>query len=409
MTLENRNRALRTLRRLGALCALWASPSLTLAQGRPGREAPAPGWPAFTQTLQTFVTSQQVVGGSSVLMRNGTVLRHLELGLADRDSGQRVDERTIYHWASITKTLTAIAIMQLRDRGKLNLDDKVITWVPELRQVHDPYGSIDDITIRMLLAHTSGFQNPTWPYGNGAPWQPFEPTRWEQLVSMMPYQQLLFAPGSRYGYSNPAFIYLARIIEAISGDPYQSYIQKNIWTPLGMTRSYFGATPYFLAADRSNGYTIERDSTGRDTLMSGHRDFDPGITIPNGGWNAPLADLVTYVAFLTNATRGDTALARRYDTVLRRSTLEEMWRPTPLTTGANGPVGLSFFIDQQGSSTLVSHTGEQAGFRLYFILDPASTTAVIVALNTINYARGAEWDAAWESLFRAGMTLVESK
>ena len=109
--------------------------------------------------------------------------------------------------------------------------------------------------------------------------------------------------------------------------------------------------------------------------MSGHRDFDPGITIPNGGWNAPVADLVTYVAFLTNATRGDTALARRYDTVLRRSTLEEMWRPTPLTTGANGPVGLSFFIDQQGSSTLVSHTGEQAGFRLYFILDPASTNA----------------------------------
>ena len=117
------------------------------------------------------------------------------IGLADRDSMQKVDERTIYHWASITKTLTAVAIMQLRDRGKLTLDDKVTTWVPELRQVHDPYGSMDDITIRMLLAHTSGFQNPTWPYGSGAAWQPFEPTRWEQLVAMMPYQELAVRPG----------------------------------------------------------------------------------------------------------------------------------------------------------------------------------------------------------------------
>ncbi|MBP2647532.1 MAG: flp 1 [Gemmatimonadetes bacterium] len=392
-----------------ALGALGTLPALLHAQARPAREAPAPGWPAFAQALQAFVSGEQVVGASAVLVRNGTVVRHLELGLADRASGQKVDERTIYHWASITKTLTAIAIMQLRDRGMLTLDDKVTAWVPELRQVHDPYGSMDDITIRMLLAHTSGFQNPTWPYGSGAAWQPFEPTRWEQLVAMMPYQELLFAPGSRYGYSNPAFIYLARIIEAITGDPYQSYIQKNIWTPLGMARSYFGATPYFLAADRSAGYTIERDSTGRDTLVAGHRDFDPGVTIPNGGWNAPVADLVTYLAFLSNATRGDTALARRYDTVLKHSTLEEMWQPTLLTTGGNGPAGLSFFVDRVGTSTIVSHTGEQAGFRLYFALNPASSEAVIVALNTINYAHGSRWDTAWESLFKAGTALVGTK
>ena len=162
---------------------------------------------------------------------------------------------------------------------------------------------------------------------------------------MMPYQQILFPPGSKSSYSNPAFIYLARIIEAITGDPYQSYIQKNIWTPLGMTRSYFGTTPYFLAADRSNSYAIERDSTGRETIVAYGRDFDPGITIPNGGWNAPLADVVTWVGFLTNATRGDTALARRYETVLRHSTLEEMWRPTPLTGGGVSPFGLSFTVD----------------------------------------------------------------
>ena len=362
--------------------ALPALPALLYAQSQPAREAPAPGWGPFTDRLKAYVTAQGVFGASAVLVRNGLVVRHLEYGIADRDSMQKVNERTIYHWASVTKTLTAVAIMQLRDRGKLTLDDKVTTWVPELRQVHNPYGSMDDITIRMLLSHTSGFMDGTWPYGSGAPWQPFEPTRWEQLVAMMPYQQILYPPGSKSSYSNPAFIYLARIIEAITGDPYQSYIQKNIWTPLGMTRSYFGTTPYFLAADRSNSYAIERDSTGRDTVVAYGRDFDPGITIPNGGWNAPLADVVTWVGFLTNATRGDTVLARRYATVLKHGTLEEMWRPTPLTGGGVSPFGLSFTVDSLNGTTLVGHTGSQAGFRLFVALNPATTEAYIIAFNT---------------------------
>ena len=75
----------------------------------------------------------------------------------------------MYHWASITKTLTAIAILQLRDRGRLTLDDPIVRYVPELRQVHDEFGSIDDVTLRMLLSHCAGFQNPTWPYGEGRP------------------------------------------------------------------------------------------------------------------------------------------------------------------------------------------------------------------------------------------------
>jgi CubicO group peptidase (beta-lactamase class C family) len=370
------------LRALRALCALSALGLPVHAQAKP--PAPAPGWAPFTDSLRAYVTADRIYGASAVLVRNGQVIRHLEIGLADRDSMQEVDERTIYHWASVTKTLTAVAIMQLRDHGRLSLDDKVTTWVPELRQVHNPYGSMDDITIRMLLSHTSGFQNPTWPYGDGKPWEPFEPTRWDQLVAMMPYQEIHFPPGSKYGYSNPGFIYLARIIEAITGDPYQSYIQKNIWTPLGMTRSYFGTTPWLLAADRANSYAVERDSTGHETIIVYGRDFDPGITIPNGGWNAPVADVVAWIAFLTSSSRGDTALARRHDTVLRRSSIDEMWRPMPLTGGGVGPFGLSFTVDSLGGATLVGHTGAQAGFRLFLSLNPATSEAFIIAFNTAN-------------------------
>ena len=75
-----------------------------------------------------------------------------------------IDAETAYNWASITKTITAIAILQLRDRGLLSLDDPAVRYVPELRQVHNAYGPIDAITIRHLLTHSAGFRNPTWPW-----------------------------------------------------------------------------------------------------------------------------------------------------------------------------------------------------------------------------------------------------
>lgn len=367
--------------------------SIITAAPLPAQRTAAPaGWAEFARRFDALADSGRVVGASAVLVRDGRIVARHDFGLADRSRGQRVTDRSLFHYGSITKTLTAIAVMQLRDRGKLTLDDRIVRWIPELRQVHDAYGSIDSITIRMLLSHSSGFQNPTWPYSRGRSWEPFEPTTWDQLVAMMPYQELVFRPGSRFGYSNPGYIYLARVIEAITGDPWESYVQKNIFAPLGLDHSYFGATPYYLAADRSNNYSIVRDSAGREQLRENGRDFDPGITIPNGGWNAPLGDLATYAAFLTNATRGDTALRRRYDAVLPRATLEEMWRPI-VSAGAvdslRQSVGLGFFVLHDGPRTIIGHTGSQAGFLSFLWFDPATASAVIVALNTASDARGA--------------------
>jgi CubicO group peptidase (beta-lactamase class C family) len=260
------------------------------------------------------------------------------------------------------------------------------------------------------LSHSAGFQNPTWPYKQGRPWEPFEPTRWEQLVAMMPYQEILFRPGSRFGYSNPAFIYLARIVEQLTGDPYQSYIQKNIWTPLGLTWSYFGATPYHLARWRSNNYTVHQDSSDNKIMVHANgRDFDPGITIPNSGWNAPLTDLASYLAFLTGAGRTDTALARRYDTVLKRSSIEEMWRvvvPSGSQDAIPAAVGLSFFLFRRGQVRLVGHTGDQAGFRSFFYLRPDTKAAVITVLNTTDEASPDSAEAGWTRIKREAMALL---
>lgn len=375
------------------------------------RAQPPAGWGSFTQLFDSASHADSIVGAAVLVMRDGHVLAHHEYGWGDRARGQRVTERTIFHYGSITKTLTAIAIMQLRARGRLTLDDRVTSYIPELRQVHDPYGSMDSITIRMLMSHSAGFQNPTWPYKQGLPWEPFEPTTWSQLVAMMPYQELLFKPGLRYSYSNPGFIYLARIIEGLTDDPWETYVQKNILSPLGLTRSYFNTTPYYLAADRSANYTLMHDSAGREFVRDNGREFDPGITIPNGGWNAPLADLATYLAFLMNATHGDTAAQRLYDTVLPHADFAEMWKPLFRTD--SGPpenaeyMGLSFFILPRGNETIVGHTGSQAGFISFMYFNPATKAAIVAAFNTDDESRPDSKSRAFEAIRQAGLKLIE--
>jgi len=388
------------------IAGLWLSAWRSMPAAAQSR--PPAGWAAFAAAFDAYAREDGVVGGRVAVLRSGRVLAEHAYGLGDRERGSPPDARAVYHWASITKTLTAIAIMQLRDRGRLTLDDPITRYLPELRQVHDSFGSMDDVTLRMLLSHSAGFQNPTWPYGEGRPWEPFEPTRWEQLVAMMPYQELAFAPGSRFGYSNPAFIYLGRVVEQLTGDPWAVYVQKNIWTPLGLTRSFVGTSPYHLAGLRAASYTVHEDS-GRVRTDANPREFDPGITIPNSGWNAPIGDLVAYVAFLTHADGGDSAVARRFDGVLPHATLEEMWRPiVPLTPGGSldEAFGLSFYLYRRGATTVVGHTGEQSGFRSFVYFDPASTTAVIGVLNTTNEARPEASNRGWDGLTHRAVALV---
>ena len=262
-----------------------------------------------------------IVGSSFMLIHAGKIVDRQFFGFANAEEKRAVDEDTIYHWASITKTFTGIAIMQLRDRGRLKLDDPIVKYVPELSEVHNPHGSMNDITIRHLLSHSGGFRAATWPWGGSRDWHPHEPRNWSQLVAMMPYTQIEFRPGSKFSYSNPGIVFLGRVIEQLSGDDYEVYIDKNIFKPLEMYRSYFDATPYFLLRHRAQSYTRRGES-----VKPGRFDADTGITVSNGGLNSPFPDMAKYLSFLIGAP-DDSRRQETYDQVLKRSSLEEMWKP----------------------------------------------------------------------------------
>jgi len=360
------------MRPLLALAAFALVPAMTEAQKAP---APPAGWAAVHDFFQQSVKDEGVVGAGLALIHRDTVLAHDSWGDADRDPRRAVDQNTIWHWASITKTFTGIAIMQLRDRGKLSLDDPIVKYVPELRMVHDSFGPIDNITIRQLMSHSAGFRNPTWIWGGDQPWHPFEPTEWSQLVAMFPYTEILFKPGSKYSYSNPGVIFLGQVIERLSGDDIEVYIDTNILKPLGMTRSYFDLTPYHLLKDRSNSWSTDN---GRATALG--LDFDTGITTANGGLNSPITDMAKYLAFLSGGKASNDQ-----PPVLSRQSLEEMWTsilPVEEKDGIKERIGLSFFEWTRGSKRLIGHTGSQRGFRAFFYVDPVSGYGVIGVINT---------------------------
>lgn len=365
-------------------------PAVTAAQAGPGRVEGTPplppaalaSWSDIVDDWRGTVRRDGIVGASMALVRDGRVVSLETEGMADLERGLPVDDETIYHWASITKTFTAIAVMQLRDRGLISLDDPIVDYVPELREVYNPYGSMEEITVRQLMSHSAGFRAGTWPWAGGEPWHPHEPTEWSQLVAMIPYTRVEFEPGSRYSYSNPGIVYLGRMIEKVTGDVFEAYIDKNIFRPLGMRRAYFDVTPWHLVEHRSNHYFV-RD--GRPE--PGGVDFNTGITVSNGGLNAPIPDMARYLAFLTDRPRPDDGLDREaFEAVLARASLEEMWAPVvPIGESpmGDGSMGLSYFLYDQPDVRIVGHTGTQRAFYSFFYVEPSTGAGVIAAFNTV--------------------------
>lgn len=370
------------------LCALFVLPSGVVSQ--PESPAAPRDIDAFHDRFNAELKIHGVVGGGFALVARDRPFEEFLTGEARNDPHRPIDADTSYNWASITKTMTAIAILQLRDRGKLSLDDPAVKYVPELRQAHDEYGPIETITIRHLLSHSAGFRNPTWPWDCDDPkncdWQPFEPTRWMQVAAMLPYTHVAFKPGAAWSYSNLGYVFLGQIIERLTGDDFEVYIDKNILKPLGMTESYFDCSPYFLESHVSASYLRTGSKLAPQPL-----NFDTGVTTSNSGLKAPLKDMAKYARFLI----GEPGNAR-YEEVLKRSSLEEAWTgalpaiqrgeaATSYTSGPHGSqpqMGLGFFILQIKGHRYIYHDGDQGGFSSELIIDPDGGSAGILVVNT---------------------------
>lgn len=358
----------------------FVKPNIANTQAHKGFEGTMKEFKVF---YKKSLEEHGIVGSSFMFIYENKILASAFHGWANIDQQKEVDMDTIFHWASITKTFTGIAVMQLRDRGLLKLDDPIIKYIPELKHVYNPFGNMEEITIRHLMSHSAGFRGATWPW-KSKPWHPHEPLHWEQLVSMFPYTEILFKPGSKWSYSNPGIVFLGRIVELLTTDDWEVYIDKNIFKPLEMYRSYFDTTPYHLMSYKCQSYILKE---GRPTPAN--PDVNTGITVSNGGLKAPFPDMVKYLDFLM----GNPKKQDLYDHILKRSSLEEMFQPQieiknyePELRGKNrkDAMGLTFFIEDNFGMHFIGHSGEQNAFVTHFYLNPDLRAAYIIGFNTVD-------------------------
>ena len=328
---------------------------------------------AFRTFYRDKLAKNHIPGSTVMILKEGVPVFTDYYGSANLETKQPIGEGSIYHWASITKTFTGIAVIQLRDRGLIKLEDPAVKYLPELRKIYDPNGWLDKITIKTLLNHSSGLRGATWPWKD-QPWQPHEPQSWDQLVAMFPYTNIEFEPGSKWSYSNPGIVLLGRIIEVLTLEDFEYYMHKNVLRPLGMNESYYDFAPPQLLPRVCQSYWVSGDS-----VMPAIFNLNTGITVSNGGLMAPFTDMAKYISFLVGTM--DPAQAQW---VLKRESFNEMLRETiPMPEGVPDDVthygmGLTWFLEDIYGLQVAGHSGGQNGFHTHLYFDPDTRWAYLI-------------------------------
>ena len=321
-------------------------------------------------------------------------------GYRDLASKAPVDSGTVFRIASMTKSFTAMAILKLRDEGKLSLDDPAERWVPELRGLVYPTSDSPRITVRHLLSHAEGF-----PEDN--PWGDQQLAVSEEEFSRMMRRGIPFsnAPGVAYEYSNYGFAILGRIVTRASGVPYRRYIQNTILGPLGMTSTTL--EPASVPSSRlAQGYRWE------DEQWKLEPQLPDGAFGPMGGMLTSTRDLGAYVArFLAAWPPRDGAETGP----VRRATLREMQqihrpRPAAIVRGADGLPQLSgggygFGLGVSGNcdfAHVVAHSGGLPGFGSLMRWLPEYGVGIIAFGNRTYTGWGAPTDSAFALMMRTG-------
>jgi CubicO group peptidase (beta-lactamase class C family) len=227
----------------------------------------AAGGPQFEAALASFVTGNRLAGGVAGVVTGDELAWSAGAGYADLAARKASDPAMLYAIASITKTFTGTAIMQLRDAGRLDLDDPAVAWLPELRQTASPFGPIETVTIRRMLSHESGL--PAEPPGTdwAIPAYQGDP---EQTLRQASEIAVTLAPNAEHKYSDLAYQLLGAIVTRVSGMPYPQYVQEAILRPLGMTATGFAPLSAGMAARCATG-----GLPGYTTTVC----FDPGAQV----------------------------------------------------------------------------------------------------------------------------------
>lgn len=295
------------------------------------------------------------------LVYRGELLWGKGYGLADLETGQPVTLDTRFRIASISKTFTATGILQLRDAGKLGLDDPVSQY---LEWFGLRYRDAPEITIRNLLTHTSGLPRDSV----NAMWTDCAAPGWEEFVAQTRSRQPTRAPYENYAYSNLGYSLLGGIIAVVSGHSWASYLRHHVLEPLGMSETH--AVPEADDAQLATGYTRERKNGKRNAFPF----WKMNAFEASANFASSVKDLVKYAAF---------HLGLRGDAVLSPYTLFDMHRVHWLEESWKGGYGLGMGLQKIEDWVISGHGGGYPGYLTAFTICREHKAGVIALSNAL--------------------------
>ncbi|MBO3696879.1 serine hydrolase [Roseivirga sp. E12] len=307
--------------------------------------------------LESLITKDKIVGAAGGFTIDGETVWQMGAGYADRKSEVKFTPTTITRLASIAKSMTAIAVMQLVEQDLIDLDTPIQTYIPDY-----PKHEKTQITTRHLLSHTSGIGGYT--SAKDAQTKVEYPTLYDAL-EIFKDRELLFEPGTRYSYTTYGYTVLGVIVERASGMTFEDYMQKNIWDKAGMTNTgveKFGQKK----PNQSSLYHQIRKGKSRDG-----KENNLSNRIPGGGVYSTLEDMLKFGNAVIN------------NVFVKESTMDLMREHHSLEKERNG-YGFGWFLynPKPNEGAIIGHSGEQTGSCTQIVIVPSLKLVTVILTNT---------------------------
>ncbi len=351
-----------TLALIGVVFALSTNPT---ANHR------SPNYDNVASAMSTFIQHEmqdkQLPAFSIALVNDQKIVWSHGFGYADPDKKTPATAETVYRIGSVSKLFTDIGVMQLVERGELDLDAPVSNYIPDFHPVN-PFKT--PITLRQLMSHRAGLLREP-PVGNY-----FDPSDLSlaAMVHSLNDTTLIYPPETHTKYSNAGVAVVGYVIEKHSGQPFAPYLQHAVLDPMGLRHSAFAPDPR-LIRNLSKAYMWSYD--GKVFLAP---TFELGMA-PAGCMYSTVLDLGRFVSVLFNGGRGPNAQ------VLKPETLEQMWTPQFAKSGENASFGIGFYLSQLDGHRLVGHGGAIYGFATQLAALPQDKLGA-VAVTTMDSSNG---------------------
>lgn len=341
--------------------------------------------PTLRDAIMPFVESKQVAGVVTVVVTPDELVNSGAFGFADIEHDVRMQPNTIFWIASMTKPLTATAVLMLAEEGKLSIDDPASKYIPELGDMRMPDGQPvkPAITIKHLLTHTSGLPENTRQETRAA-------HDLQDLIAAFRVRPMQFAPGAKWQYCQTGINSLGRIIEVVSGKRFDEFLDERIIKPLDMKD-----TTFYPSAEQqkriATSYQLENDKlVPTEISLFGRIDLAERTRVPlaNGGLSSTATD---YGQFLQMLLNNGSLNGKRYlkpETVKLMSSVQSGELHTGFTPGCAWGLGVCIAREPQGVSAALSpgSFGHGGAYGTQAWVDPVKKVGYVLMVQRANFA-----------------------